>query len=105
MKVDLIPNSTTQAVATLLQPYCNELTPSNLLDAIKSYGANNTNQEASLPSMMTRHEVANYLKCSLPTVDRYKKSGKLKSVKISHKMVKITSDSVLALMGQEVQNA
>lgn len=94
------------AATTLLQPYCPDLTPRNLIAALKAWGddSQKQTQPPSAPSIekpLSRFEVANLLGVSLPTVNRLMNSGRLQKIKFSqYGTVRITPASVRALLEQ-----
>ena len=96
------------AATTLLQPYCPDLTPRNLIAALKAWGDDSQKQTQpqppSAPSIekpLSRFEVAKLLGVSLPTVNRLMNSGRLQKIKFSrYGTVRITPASVRALLEQ-----
>jgi len=51
----------------------------------------------NLPEYLTRQEAAEYLRISLPTINRLIKSGKLKAVKVGG-LTRILTESIRELM-------
>lgn len=94
------------AATTLLQPYCPDLTPRNLIAALKAWGDDSQTrpQTAKAPSIekpLTRFEVAELLGVSLPTVNRLMNSGRLQKIKFApHGTARITAASVRAFLEQ-----
>lgn len=100
MKINNKISSAVLSAATgLLQPYIPELSPSALIDALKAYDRKQTGHARAL----TRDEAAEMLSVSRVTVDRYIREGLLKSVKIGPRMVRITPESVDALLTPETE--
>ena len=85
-----IPIAVLTATTNLLQPYCPEINPRNLIRALKSFDTNPPKPQESAPQKsnaierpLTRFEVADLLKVSLPTVNRLMNSGKIRKIKFS----------------------
>lgn len=95
-----IPTSTIQATIALLSPYVAEISPTNLIKAIKEYGNNQKSPLGNKP--LTRQEVADYLGVSLVTVNRYLNIGLLQRIKLTRGCVKISVESVQKLLEQGV---
>ena len=86
----------------MLSPYVSELTSKNLLSALKSYndpGASDERPVAAHPEPpYTRKGAAAFLGVSLPTIDRYLAAGLLDRVRLTAHTVRITPESVHALL-------
>ena len=106
-----VQNRITPAVITaatsLLQPYCPELNPNNLILALKAWGEETRepkpNPEIEKP--LTRFKVANLLGVSLPTVNRMMNDGRLQKIKLTpHGAARISPASVRAIIsGSQAQ--
>ena len=93
------PAEIVTAVVTMLSPYFPGLTPAILTDALETYNPNAEAEKGSRPlKPLTRKEAANELGVSVPTVDRYIASGRLARVKYSARAIRISVESVYALM-------
>lgn len=90
------------AAAAMLATFAPELSPTALLEAVKSYnpGAGKT---APIPieKPLTRRDVAALLGCSLNSINRYLNSGKLRRIRITDRSVRIDPASVKALLSME----
>jgi excisionase family DNA binding protein len=101
-----VQNRITPAVITaatsLLQPYCPELNPNNLILALKAWGEETREPKPKNPEIekpLTRFEVANLLGVSLPTVNRMMNDGRLQKIKLTpHGAARISSASVRAII-------
>lgn len=95
MKINSKISSAVLSAATgLLQPYIPELSPGALIDALKAYDKKQTGHARPL----TRDEAAELLSVSRATVDRYIREGRLQSVRVGRRLIRITSESVDALL-------
>ena len=90
-----IPSAIASAAVALLQPYCPELSPASLVEALKN---RNATPKASKMKPLTRREAAEILKVSIASINRYIKSGTLRAYKIGKRLVRIDPASVEALM-------
>ena len=92
-----VPPAIATAAAAILQPYYSDLSPENLLEALR-----NRNKTApSSPTIrkpLTRKQVAELLGVSLATVNRMMRRGVLRSHKISLRAVRIDPESVESLL-------
>ena len=93
-----IPASITEAAVTLLQPYCPELSPASLVEALKHHNAATKTTKAK---PMTRRQVADLLQISIASVNRRIKDGTLRAFKVGQRAVRIDPNSVEALMQSE----
>lgn len=89
-----IASTVLTAAVGLLQPYIPELSPQNLIAAIKNHEAA---QQRPLERQMTRKEAAEILGVRIETISRYIKAGTLKAAKIGKRAVRIDPQSVRAL--------
>lgn len=108
-----VQNRITPAVITaatsLLQPYCPELNPNNLILALKAWGEETREpkpKNAEIEKPLTRFEVANLLGVSLPTVNRMMNDGRLQKIKLTpHGSARITPASVRTILyGPQTQD-
>lgn len=90
-----IPAVVLATAANVLQPYLPGLSPEILLDAIQTV---RTEKFGKAEKPLTRRECAEMLSVSVNSVNRYIRAGHLKAVKISPRLVRITPESVRALM-------
>ena len=91
-----IPASILSAAVGLILPYAPSFTVSELADAINQSG------EPSKPQIekpLTRREAAALLGVSMATLGRWQAAGKLHTIHLSRKVVRISPDSVRALIG------
>jgi len=87
------------AAVTLLSAHVPDLTPARLVDALRSYTGPGSSSHAERPERpYTRKEAAHLLGISLPTIDRYMATGRLKRVRFSAHAVRIAPESVRALL-------
>ena len=93
------PPEITSAAATMLSPYFSGLSPGALLQALETYNPNATSDKDSRPKKpLSRREAANMLGVSIQSVDRYLAAGRLTRVQYSPRAVRISAESVYALM-------
>lgn len=78
MQVKTPDQRTMQAVVTLLSPYCSELSPTTLVEALRSYDT----RDEDIPKYLTKHEAARMLGLSWYTVVRMAKQGSLPAKKV-----------------------
>jgi len=90
---DTITKPVIAAATNLLLPYAPELTGKKLIAAIKDYQPDQPDQPEKFEKPLTRREVAGLLGCSLLTVSRYLKEGKLDRITLSRKAVRICPKS------------
>lgn len=81
-----------EAATGLLQPLAPELTAQNLVEALRQY------EPGQRKRYMTRAEAAARMRISLVTLHRLINDGKVKSVRVTPKAVRIDADSVEALL-------
>ena len=90
-------------ITAMLSANIQNLTPKKLLDALESYddiGDHLVPQASVHPEPpYTRKKAAEFLNVSLPTIDRYLAAGLLKRVRITAHTVRISPESVRALIG------
>lgn len=76
----------------LLQPLAPELTEQNLVEALRQYDPQQRRR------YMTRAEAAARMRISLVTLHRLINDGKIKSVRVTPRTVRIDAESVEALL-------
>ena len=90
-------------ITAMLQANIPGLTAAQLLDALKCYSGADAHAgglaSAHPEPPYTRKAAAALLEVSLPTIDRYLAAGLLKRVRITAHTVRITPESVRALIG------
>ncbi len=85
------------AATGMLQTYIPELSPRYLVTALKAYDP----EELTVVRQrrpLTRKEAATLMSVSIPTVNRYLKSGELKKIKMGKRLVRITPESIELFM-------
>lgn len=87
------------AACGMLQPFFPELTPQGLLSML-----NAEKSEKQMERPLTRRQAAALLSVSLPTLDRYLKTGLLKFIKLGPRAVRIDPASVRELLAGEINN-
>lgn len=93
--MNCIPSAIASAAVALLQPFCPELSPASLIDALKK---RNATPKTPRIKPLTRSQVAELLQISIASVNRRVKDGTLRAYKISPRLVRIDPASVEALM-------
>ncbi len=84
------------AATQLLQPYCPDLNPRNLIAALKAW---EVNPKPVIEKPLTRFEVAELLGVSLPTLNRMMNDGRLQKIKLTpHGSARIDPASVRAFL-------
>ena len=94
------------AATSLLQPYCPDLNPRNLIAALKAWeDESNKPKTPIIEKPLTRFEVAELLGVSLPTVNRMMNDGRLQKIKLApHGSARISPASVRTfLYGSQTQ--
>ena len=94
------------AATSLLQPYCPDLNPRNLIAALKAWeDESNKPKTPIIEKPLTRFEVAELLGVSLPTVNRMMNDGRLQKIKLApHGSARISPASVRTfLYGPQTQ--
>lgn len=88
------------AAVSVLSAGVPELTASSLIAALKEYGEEkkNNEQRRQIPEFLTIAETAKALGVCRHTVYAYIGEGKLQSVRASKRLVRVTRDSLLALV-------
>ena len=81
------------AATGLLQPFYPELTPQGLLSML-----NAEKSEKQMERPLTRQQAAALLSVSLPTLDRYLKTGLLRATKLGPRNVRINPQSLRELL-------
>lgn len=100
MKVKTPTPAVLSAAVAILQPYIPELSPHNLIEALKNHNPDEPKQ-AVKKQPLTRQEVAQLLQISLNTVNRYLNQGKLRRVQLSSHAVRISPESVDTLLNNQ----
>ena len=95
-----IPRAVMTAAVALLQQYIPNLTLESLEGAIFQSGIPGKSPE--LNRKLTRSECAQLLGVSVNSINRYIKSGRLKAVNISPRLVRIEPESVQNLLDHGV---
>ncbi len=91
------------AATGMLQPFIPELSPESLVAALKNHET--LKQDKFLAEKpLTRQQAAALLSVSLPTLDRYLKTGLLKFIKLGPRAVRIDPASVRELLAGEINN-
>ncbi|HRS72376.1 MAG TPA: helix-turn-helix domain-containing protein [Anaerohalosphaeraceae bacterium] len=90
---NLISPQIITAAANMLSPFVPEITPTNLIAALKGHQLAQ-NAALTLEKPMTRKQVAELLGVSLLTVSRYLNAGKLRRIRLSGRSVRIDPASV-----------
>ncbi len=90
-----IPTVVLKTAVNVLQPYLPGLSPEILLDVLHSA---KTGKPSQTEKPLTRRECAEMLSVSVNSVNRYVKSGRLKAVNISPRLVRIDPESVRNLL-------
>ena len=102
MQMSKIAPEILMASVAMLSPSVPGLTMDNILAALKSNNGPDASGEhavaAHLEPPYTRKGVADFLRGSLPTIERYLAAGFLKRVRITAHTVRITSESVRVLI-------
>ena len=76
------------AASSILRPYCPDLSPTSLVEAIQNHKSDTAKQQALQPSL-TYAGFAKLAGMSLPTVHRMARRGELPVVKIGPRLVRI----------------
>ncbi len=85
------------AATSMLQPYAPELSPKNLVQALKAYDNAGAAQKTDKP--LTRQEAAELLSISLNSVSRYMREGRLRKIQLGKRAVRIDRASIQELLG------
>ena len=101
-----IPATVIGAASSMLNAWCEELTPTTLVKAIENYQAGTVTDGAD--RMLTRKQAAAILQTSLPTIYRLNKEGQIRFVRFGRRNVRIPYTDVSNILeaarnGQEVQ--
>ena len=98
-----IRNNITPAVLAaatgMLQPFVPELSPKNLVAALREH---TEKREIASARPLTRQQAAELLSVCVGTIDRYIKSGMLRRVPVGPRLVRIDPQSVRALLDNTV---
>lgn len=90
------PEAIINAATVMLAPYYPELSATGLVEALKHREP--TPAASTFRKPLTRHEAAEILKVSLPSIDRYIKRGMLRAYRIPPRLVRIDPASVEGLL-------
>ncbi len=102
MKMSKITPHELECIVMLLQPSVPELTPTKLVAALKSYGADKEEQKSTMwERPLTIKETCALLGVTVPTVNRLVKRGLLVKYNISVRAVRIDPASVRKLLNME----
>ena len=93
-----IPPAVLAAAAGMLQPFVPELSPQNLVAALKAHSGNGQAQP-QFEKPMTIREVAELLGVSIVTINNYLIAGKLRRISASRSFVRVDPESVRQLLG------
>lgn len=94
------------AATSILQPYCPELSPTDLIEALKKHGNAKSSQADRLQAPLSYKEFAKLSGLSLPTVHRMAKRGEIPKVKIGLRSIRIPYLAVERLLnGNQEQGA
>lgn len=95
-----VPPEIVVAAVTMLSPYISGLSPTALLQALATYNPNAASEKDARPPQkpFTRKEAAAALGISVQSVDRYLTAGRLTPVRYSARAVRVSAESVYALM-------
>lgn len=92
-----IPPAVLAAAAGMLQPFVPELSPQNLVAALKAHSNGQAQPQFEKP--MTIREVAELLGVSIVTINNYLNAGKLRRISASRSFVRVDPESVRQLLG------
>ncbi len=100
MTIISVPPEIVAAAVTMLSTCIPGLTPAALLNALENINHPNASldKDARPQKPYTRKGAAEMLGVSVPTVDRYMATGRLTRVRYSPRAIRISADSVHALM-------
>lgn len=102
MQIKTVTPPILNAAVSMLQPFAPELSPSALMDAIRTFNPETSARPScAIEKPMTRRGVSALLGCSLNTVNRYLNSGKLRRIRLTDRSVRIDPASVKALLAPE----
>lgn len=83
----------------VLQAYVPELSPQSLLEALETYNIGTAPPAKNFPEKpLTIKEASRLLSVSKATIHRYIKAGVLGKVKIGPRLIRITPESVAAVL-------
>ena len=88
------------AATGMLQPFIPELSPQNLVAALKTYNSGEAAEEPA-EKPLTRQEAAKLLSVSLNSITRYMNSGILRRISMGPRLVRIDPQSVRNLLEQQ----
>ena len=99
MQINKLTPAVIAAATGLLQPFVPELSPQNLVAALRKFEAGSKCSAPDTPERpLTRQETAKLLSCCLNSVDRYANKGLLRRVKIGPRITRIDPASVRDLL-------
>lgn len=99
MKVHEINPAILEGAVVLLKSAVPELTPGKLVAALKKYEIDEPAQNLNMERALTTKEACALLQIHHTTLYRYIKTGQLRAVKLGHKTVRITPDSIREFLG------
>jgi len=88
------------AATGMLQPFVPELSPQNLVAALKNHNSGKC-EEAVAEKPLTRQEAAKLLSVSLNSITRYMNAGILRRISMGPRLVRIDPQSVRNLLDQK----
>ena len=91
-----VPQHVVSTAVAILQPFCPDLSPAGLIEALQSIDQPRPVARPRKP--LTRRQAAEILQVSLNSINRYVKAGTLRAYKIGKRLVRIDPTSVEALM-------
>ena len=100
MRKHTVPEHIVSTAVSVLQPYCPDLSPAGLIEALKRIDQP-PRPVAPPRKPLTRRQVAEILQISIASINRRIKDGTLRAFKISPRLVRIDPASVEALMQAE----
>ena len=97
---DGISSEVLQAVTGLLEPYVEDISATGLVDALKSYQEQDPPQTIK-PKCYTVKETATMLSCSVCTVYRMVQAGKLQTINLAGKSVRIPAREIAKFLSPQ----
>ena len=94
-----IPQQIIAGATALLQPYCQELSASNLVEALQAYGKE-PEPPKPVQDLLTIKQTAQALQLSVMTVRRLIDSGKLPKTTIGTRGVRIPANAINEMIGE-----
>ena len=100
-----IPSTVIGAASTMLNAWCEELTPTTLVKAIENYQTEDQAANESANKMLTRKQAAKILQTSMPTIYRLNKEGQLRFVHFGRRNVRIPLEDINNLLAMKSNSA